>query len=385
MREIIQNNISRQRIHHIDAMRAFAILMMLQGHFIYTMMDLAYFDSENSWYLIWKFCRGFTAPIFFTVTGIILIYLLFKKNDEAYREKRLKKGVKRGFYLIFWGYLLRLNFSGLFYGQINQSFWWLDVLHCIGLAMILMMGLYRLLKPLPIAIYQGILLLLSMLIFVTEPLLANLSLESVPVFLQPFINRTSGSIFTPFPWVGYTIFGGFLGTIYSGLYRTDFSKRLLFGGLFAGVGIWLTYQSSNFLMDVHRFGICDVCKAAAYNNYLFIRLGNVLVINAFFIFFEPIFAQMRWFSKIGQQTLNIYIVHVIILFKTFFGFGLAYNFSHSLPPIPAIIGAIIFMGIATIIGVNINPMKNWLSKQLPIIRTKSANYINRVKLERTNT
>ena len=263
------------RIHHIDAMRAFAILMMLQGHFVYSMLSYDYQDPENGWFWAWRFCRGFTAPIFFTVTGIVLTYLLLKKDDIQYRLQRIRKGIRRGFYLIFWGYLLRLSLWSLLSGHINHSFWCLDVLHCIGTAMIVLLSIYWLLLTKPIIYFQVIIGLLGLIIFMTEPLVAQIDTNQVPNFIAPFINRSFGSVFTPLPWAGYTLLGGLLGTIYIRAYQSTLGRRMIIGGLFLAVGSLLTFYSSSTLMDLYHWGICPLCKEVAYNNYLLLQTGKL--------------------------------------------------------------------------------------------------------------
>ncbi|WP_372975027.1 heparan-alpha-glucosaminide N-acetyltransferase domain-containing protein, partial [Muriicola sp.] len=57
------------RLHFIDAMRAWAILMMLQGHFVDGLLDPVYRDPGNGIYSVWRYFRGITAPVFFTVSG----------------------------------------------------------------------------------------------------------------------------------------------------------------------------------------------------------------------------------------------------------------------------------------------------------------------------
>ena len=94
-----------QRLYFLDALRAFAILMMLQGHFISGILDPVLKDSQNNFYSFWLYCRGFTAPIFFTVTGWIVYFLLLKNTTQGLRNPRIKKGLKRGVELILWGYL----------------------------------------------------------------------------------------------------------------------------------------------------------------------------------------------------------------------------------------------------------------------------------------
>lgn len=55
----------KDRLQFIDAIRAYAILMMLQGHFVDTMLAYQFRDLGNVIYSTWFFMRGMTAPIFF--------------------------------------------------------------------------------------------------------------------------------------------------------------------------------------------------------------------------------------------------------------------------------------------------------------------------------
>ena len=132
------------RLYFIDAIRAWAILMMLQGHFVDGLLDNAFRDNSNMVYAVWKYFRGVTAPVFFTVSGFIFTYLLIKGKEIGINNPRVKKGIKRGLQLLAIGYLLRLNFFGLLKGQIYGSFYLVDVLHCIGLSILGIIGIYLL-------------------------------------------------------------------------------------------------------------------------------------------------------------------------------------------------------------------------------------------------
>ena len=69
------------RLYFIDALRAFAILMMLQGHFISGLLDPVFKDPSNPIYSFWLYCRGFTAPVFFTITGWVFTFLLLGNKE----------------------------------------------------------------------------------------------------------------------------------------------------------------------------------------------------------------------------------------------------------------------------------------------------------------
>ena len=77
-------------------------------------------------------------------------------------------------------------------------------------------------------------------------------------------------------------------------------------------------------------------------NYLFIRLGNVLILFGIFYAFES-FLKHPVILKIGQRTLSIYVIHFIILYGSFTGWGLNRILGRSLNPKQAIFWAFAFL------------------------------------------
>ena len=101
---------ARPRLKFIDMARSFAILLMLEGHFTGAALSNEYRSNEYWLYSIWHNLHGLTSPLFFTVTGLIFVYLLSGNNEIAYLDnQRVKKGFKRVRELLFWGYLIQLN------------------------------------------------------------------------------------------------------------------------------------------------------------------------------------------------------------------------------------------------------------------------------------
>jgi uncharacterized membrane protein len=133
-----------RRIVFIDVLRAFAILMMLQGHFIDTTLAPVFRDPDNLLYAGWKFMRGLTAPIFFTVAGLIFVFLLRRDGRPLRENTRVKKGLRRGLMLIGVGYLLRMNWLAVLSGYFADWYLTFDVLHSIGFGLIALVGVYAL-------------------------------------------------------------------------------------------------------------------------------------------------------------------------------------------------------------------------------------------------
>ena len=344
-----------KRLYFIDAMRAWAILMMLQGHFIDGLLDPVYRDPSNLAYSVWKYFRGITAPVFFTVSGFIFTYLLLRAPKQGKDNPRLRKGIKRGLELIAIGYLLRSNIFGLLNGVIYPSFFLVDVLHCIGIAILLLIAFY-LLVPRGKTIRFGLVLLASgMLLFLFEPLYKTWDLAFLPVVLANYFTKDHGSVFTIIPWVGYAFTGGFMASFFYRFRQLNFlylKSTLLF---FLG-GITLIWFSSPFFEWMGQQTGISLFQDIAANNYLFIRLGNVLLVFVVFILLRGLM-QQKVFLSIGQHTLSIYVIHFMVLYGSLTGIGLYAYWYHALSPVQVIVGALFFILFCTWAALKYNQHK----------------------------
>jgi uncharacterized membrane protein len=333
------------RLYYIDALRAWAILMMLQGHFVDGLLDPAFRDSANPVYGTWSYFRGITAPVFFTVSGFIFTFLLLKAPEQGIANPRIQKGLKRGLQLLVIGYLLRLNLGGLLSGVVYPTFFMVDVLHCIGLSLISIVGMYLLAGQKKPWVFPVLLTLIGVGLFLFEPQYKQWTFTGWPVGLANYFTKMNGSVFTVFPWFGYAAFGGALSYIFKKgqqwerFYPVAISTSLLVGGL-------LIYRSSAWFVDLYQWSGWSLFQAVEQNNYLFIRLGNVCIALAVFM------AVRKWFThptviKIGQVTLSIYVIHYIFLYGSFTGLGFYRFWHHELPPAIVIPGALLFMILCT--------------------------------------
>lgn len=194
------------RLKFIDMARSIAILLMLEGHFVDDSLAVIYRDPNHPVFATWQYIRGFTAPVFLTVTGLIFVYLLLKNPEiRPFKNVRFKKGFKRVVELFFWGYLVQ--------------YYAFHVLECIasGIFLILMIYLlYRLIKFIPLWIYffaAGFTIFAFYLFMRTLP-------EGMPwpenawYYVQnAFHGPGNRAIFPIVPWVGFTMFGAMIGAL----------------------------------------------------------------------------------------------------------------------------------------------------------------------------
>lgn len=352
------------RLYFIDAIRAWAILMMLQGHFIDGLLDPYFRDPENLVYTTWKYFRGITAPVFFSVSGFIFTYLLIRVPEQGFQNPRIKKGIRRGVQLVLIGYLLRLNLWGLLQGKIYAGFYLVDVLHIIGLAILGIITLYLLASSFKKYVLPLVMGTVTVLLFALEPWYAGLQFTVLPDWLANYFTRTNGSVFTIIPWFGYTTAGGFLSVLFY-RYRNKATLYRVAVPVIAAAGALLIGLSSPLFALIYEWSGIHLFYQIQLNNYLFIRLGDVLIVFAVFMILRQ-FLMHRTILRIGQNTLSIYVIHFIILYGSFTGLGLYQFFHHSVSPGIAIIGAIVFMVACSFLALQYDTyevtVKNYLAQ-----------------------
>ncbi len=339
---------SNNRLKFIDMARSVAILLMLEGHFVDDSLALEFRDLSNPIYYTWRFIRSFTAPMFLTVTGIIFTFLLLKNRELGFWQNiRVKKGYKRVLELFFWGFVVQ--------------YYAFHVLECIAVGIftiLLLYGIYKIVKLVPLWIYFFIAGFFTFSFYLY--LEANLSPEQpwpegAWSFVQKaFHGKKSSSIFPIVPYMGYTMFGAAIGSI---IYRSQAHVRhWSFPVLFLGVGAALFFSSTEIL-SIIDIVVQTIVPDFSYHlvdiNWLIERLGIVLIEMGVFITIDILwgekFSENNLFLKIGQNTLTIYVLHMVLLYGSVSGLGLNKFFRKALNPWEVTIGAILFIAFFVIL------------------------------------
>ena len=368
------------RLIFIDIIRAFAICMMLEGHFIDSLLAPEYRDENNLFYATWHYIRGMTAPVFFTVSGFIFTYLLIKEQNPAkmgWNHVRVQKGVRRGINLIIIAYLLRANILNLFtpdYTDMNVRR--VDVLHCIGLSLLFLIAFYLLTYRRKNRLRMSIMLLgTTFVAFFFEPIYSHLTYEYLPMALANYFTKENGSVFTIFPWFGYASLGGFMGFLFyknrenPHLYRNMIIWYILLGVILITFPYWMGKIADT--LQIHSL------QLIAHGDYLIKRIGNVLLFFALFMILRHVITSPT-LQKIGQNTLSIYVIHYIILYGSFTGMGLYRYFHDQLTPWQAIIGAILFVIVTILITFLYMRKEALIDEKMDFIKAKIYQFLRRI-------
>lgn len=316
---------SKSRIIFIDILRAIAVFMMVQGHTTDTLLSSYYKNPEFPLFHVWNFIRGLTAPIFMFSSGAIFTYLLKYKNYRFVENPRVKKGIKRFLMLVFIGYMLRYPTAKIFFfSDVRpdqwQTFFTVDVLHLIGFSLLFIVGLYWVVEKFK---SNGILIfIIAACLFFTAPILfENIQWTNfLPLPLANYFYKGAGSFFPLFPWSGFVITGGILGLYLSNnptvFKNAKFSKNLLMIAFsllivsFTGLGIELLWNDAKYFWTVSP-------------NLIIMRLGIVILLTSIISYYSlRLKAIPRIIILLGQNTLLIYVVHLIILYGSAWSPGL---------------------------------------------------------------
>ncbi len=351
----------KHRIIFIDLMRALAVIQMVQGHTVDVLLDPQYRLTEYPAYFIWNFMRGMTAPIFMFSAGTVFTYL-FRLNPEPFESNpRVIKGVKRFFLLVGLGYLLRYPTYKIFdFNNVTpdrwNTFFAVDVLQLIGFGLMFVMLCAFVAEKIRLN-DTVVFSIVTILFFISTPFINNI--EWIKYFPQPvagyFYDKT-GSLFPLFPWAGYVIMGGVLGSYLAKnplVFKTNrFSFNLLIFGLafiiISLVSIYLSeefwgipYQNSSYSLEVITF-----------------RIGFVLVLNSVVSYISQKMESIpRIIILIGRNTLLIYIVHLMILYGSAWNPGIILLFGSSFNVSYTIGSALLMLTLMTLMVIALNKLK----------------------------
>lgn len=378
---------ARPRLKFIDMARSIAILMMLEGHFTGSALADKYRDDNNWLFSFWHNLHGLTSPLFFAVTGVVFVYLLSRSTDEPYfQNERVKKGFGRVKMLLFWGYFIQFDFITFFrdtrygfefYGKLkNANFldligsWFHDilvpffptasegkawiftyhfswfqafhVLQSIGFGiffLLLVFGIYKLIKKGPLYLYYLIAALIIFIIYgyLKEHIKLYGVSEGIKTIKDPsafipqgapkFIQNMIYGEFSDFSFVrysGYVLMGGMIGAIIRHYEKNV--RKWWFGLTFIAIGIFFNVAGQSIFHELDQF--TDWIGLTAHgcfenNTTGFARMGQVAILLGTLMLVDANFKiNAPLFLKMGQTTFPVYIVHVIILYGGIIGIGL---------------------------------------------------------------
>ena len=383
------------RLFFIDVTRSISILLMLEGHFIVMWLDQEFKDKDEWAYSIFSGIRGNTAPLFLTITGVVFMYLLERKGSEIYNSERVKKGLIRVATLLGWAYLMQINFRTIakntgtwaeewtaftqefhynpfryFTHIVGDRFYTFHILHCIAIGLFLTIGIYVLAHFIKKMHYVPHLLLGSAIacIFMQPVIVQYYDSNTHLPFLPDILNNFFGgehSVFGVFPFCGYVLGGAFIGSLIARGFDAT-SKHGLRNLLIAAILLIVIQALFRFSFDAALSYFMDKpIRFFRLMDSFFLRfsLSLVLVMGVILATRNKTSINSTLLA-VGQNTLPIFILHLIVLYGAVSGFGLDTILTSVNPqdleeyrqPWITIFFAALFIGLFVIFAAKINQL-----------------------------
>ena len=337
-----------ERVLFLDFMRGFAVAIMVMGHSIDSVLSLDFRTTEV--FRLYDAVRGFTAPMFLFISGFAFS-IATEKRWEQYLVPSASS-VKRFLKLIFLlatGYALHfpfLSFNKIVHDTKPEEyaqFFQVDVLHCVAVTMLLLHVLMLITRT-PRAFAISALFITIGIILATPLVWARDFASVVSPGVTPYLNQKQPSIFPLFPYAAFLIAGTVIGHLYLEARRLGtesvFFKRIV--GLSFACGI------SGVLFDlvpVILYPPHDYWKTSP--NFFLVRLSIILLLTAGFHYARRMPAAIgSQLVRLGQASLIVYVVHLIIVYGSSANDGLMQVLGQTLAyPEAFIVGLCVLSGM----------------------------------------
>lgn len=306
-------------------MRGLAVIIMVIGHSIDSVLSVEARATE--WFRLYTVARGFTAPMFLFVSGLAFM-IATQKRWEAYLRPgiELTNRLLKITLLFGIGYALHFPFFSL--NKIIRyatpedlaGFFQVDILQCVAMCLLLMHVIILVTRdPRRFAVVS---LALTIGIVTLTPLVWRVDVAPfVTGFFAPYFNETPQSLFPLFPYAAFLLGGAVAGHFFIAA-REKGREREFFVVLFWGSVVMV---ACGLLMEQLPFSLYPPHDFWKTNpGSFFIRLGIVMLLTTGFYFLRAFPQQAaRHVVKLGQASLLVYVVHLVIVYGSAANNGLA--------------------------------------------------------------
>jgi len=303
------------RIRGFDWLRGIAVLVMIQTH------ALGLLRPELRSGLLWtrlQWVDGLVAPAFIFSAGFSLALVQVRGAAAGMRAVRVRKTLRRLGEVLLVATLLNWMWFPIF--REPRWIFRIDILHCIGLSLLLALPIFALLSPRP-RLLSWVSLALAAVVFGVSPFA-----EHVRGPLAALANGSTESVFPLLPWGGYVYLGASAGAV------AAYDPRKLpwwIGGLLvAGAVLWIATPQLAAVYPPHQFWVTNPANHAS-------RWTQVCALLLVLFALERSPAGARAVSRIpfvelfATSSLAGYFFHQMLLFYRIAGFSFEARWGNS--------------------------------------------------------
>lgn len=318
-----------QRWLALDLFRFVAVLLMVQGHVFHEVLS----DELRAeyWHRWHGYVHGFTAPLFLFAAGTAFGITTLRRWDEHTTwGPPLAKRIERYLVLIGIGYFLQFGQLSLIWiaalplDQLHIATR-IDALQHIGLVLLGVELLVWSAKNRTV-VFSTITAAMLAAVF-SAPWVWNIDVSAWPVPVAAWVNADTSSIFPIVPWAGFLLAGLLMARVVHALGPQRLTLFRFALPLFAlGFAGWYAGRFLHWRIEPGFFPEHNHWKTSPW--FFLERLGMVFMVLGSLQFFElglrakkaALTDSFRWVRSIqiiGQQTLVIFVGHILMLYGHF--------------------------------------------------------------------
>ncbi|MBU2444009.1 MAG: DUF1624 domain-containing protein [Bacteroidetes bacterium] len=377
---VSQKDLTSSRVIFIDLLRFVAIFMMVHGHTVDVLLSYDHRLPGSVGFNTWLFFRGLTAPLFLFASGFVY-GVRFRRTDSPEKFKLIsRKTIRRALLIIVIGYLMKSPTPSPFHWthvtyQMIQLFFAVDILQLIGVSLLILLGIETIARRFKFDAIKP-LLGISFLFLMFHPIVKLIEWEHwLPLSLSSWFSQATGSLFPLFPWGAYLFLGGALGIYFQRKsYFTDLitlSKvQLKFGIIFIVGALGLNFFE---LLIFNNSSFWTISPNLVYS-----RFGTVLIFGSLFALVSISIKSIPQFLRnASKNSLEIYVLHVMILYGSSWNLGVKSFLGNNLNVIKTIIGVILMIGLMILFSEGLTKFNNviypkWKSKILSRLKKEKG-------------
>ncbi len=337
---------AKQRLTFIDILRGIACVWMIETHVVNACLN-------------WEHRSGWIFNVLNTTNGYVSVTFIFCAGAGFWLAASRKAQEYKAFAPSFWQYVRRLGFIFLIaywlhipeislrkYVLANAArqniLFICDVLHAIALASFL--ALVCLLLVPTLKQLRWVFVGLAILFVYGAPFVWQLEPDTfLPRVLGSYISRPPAAAFPLFPWCGYFFIGASLTAFF-----LDSPDRKRFAKIAAGISFVIPFV---VMMGVFTgwnqwfvYGWNENWFLCSPGNVAFRVSGSILLFSMLYLVQDrfaawTIFPTSRhaqkpahWLQLMGQESLFVYVFHLMIVYGSPANLGLSYFVSGVLYP-----------------------------------------------------
>lgn len=302
------------RIHAFDWLRGVAVLVMIQTHALVLLLPSIH---AQDFFKKLVNIDGLVAPSFIFSAGFALALVQVRAGLAGRRSEQAQKTFKRILEVL----LVATLINWIWFPMYREPRWIfrIDILHCIGLSLLLLLPVLVGLSTRP-RVLRWTTLVVALAIFSVSPFgeqvtgIWSLFLNTSPGVLD----ATTGAQFPLLPWAGYVFLGASFGTTIAAMKEEKELWQWL--ALLMGIGalLFLNGEAIRDLYPAHQFYVTNPADAARRWTYVLAVVGVFRLIERRWPATTPS-AAAKWLGSFGAASLSAYFFHEMLLYHRWVG------------------------------------------------------------------